>query len=64
MGWWGRGTSEEVEGIGITMAGKENARCCGIEIGHGDIGGLDMGVRGLQVLGDFQRAVVKWVRGP
>ena len=39
----GEGTSEGVEKIRVTMAGKENARCCGIEIGHGDVGGLDMG---------------------
>jgi hypothetical protein len=37
------GTSERVERIRVTMAGKKNARCCGIEIGHGDVGGLDMG---------------------
>jgi hypothetical protein len=40
----GEGTSEGVEGIRVTMTGKENARRCGIEIGHGDVGGLDMGV--------------------
>lgn len=34
----GEGMSEGVEGIRVTMAGKENARCCGIEIGHGDMG--------------------------
>ena len=34
----GEGTSEGVEGIRVTMAGKENARCCGIEIGHGGMG--------------------------
>jgi hypothetical protein len=56
----GEGTSEGVEGIRVTMAGKENARCCGIEIGHGDVGGLDMGDRSVG-LGGFQRAVGEWL---
>jgi hypothetical protein len=49
MGWWGRERARESRGVRVTVAGKENARCCGVEIGHGDVGGLDMGWRSVSL---------------
>jgi hypothetical protein len=37
----------QLRGISITVAGKEDARCCGVEIGHRDVGGLEYGVGGM-----------------
>jgi len=55
MGWWGRERAKESRGARVTVAGKENAQCCGVEIGHGDVGGLDMEWRSVG-FAEFQRA--------
>lgn len=44
MGQLGRDERGGRGEAGVTVAGKEDDRCCGVEIGHGDVGSVDMGL--------------------